>query len=166
MVACRGCGEALLLTFLDLGMSPIANDLISPKRANDPDVFYPLHVMTCSQCALVQLPEVTSRETLFPSDYVYFSSYSSTWLEHAKKYAMEMITLLDLSSSDLVIEIASNDGYLLQYFDQEGVQVLGVEPSDGVAKVAIAKGIPTLVEFFGADIALEIASKKKPKLNF
>lgn len=164
MVACRGCGAALSLTFLDLGMSPIANDLISPERANDLDSFYPLHVMTCSHCALVQLPEVTSREILFPPGYVYFSSYSSTWLKHAEQYATEMIKLFNLNSNDLVVEIASNDGYLLQYFNKEGVQVLGVEPSDGVAKTAIAKGIPTLIEFFGADIALEIASKKKPKL--
>ena len=164
MVVCRGCRAALSLTFLDLGMSPIANDFILPKNTNDLDALYPLHVMTCLKCALVQLPEVTSREALFRSDYAYFSSYSSTWLEHSQKYATEMINLLDLNSSDLVIEIGSNDGYLLQYFDQTGVQVLGVEPSDGVAQVAIAKGISTVIDFFGADIAFELASKKKPKL--
>ena len=164
MVVCRGCRTVLSLTFLDLGMSPIANDLISPEKANDSDPLYPLHVMTCLECALVQLPEVTSRELLFRSDYVYFSSYSSTWLEHSQKYVTKMMGLLGLNSSDLVIEVASNDGYLLQYFGQEGVQVLGVEPSAGVAQVAIEKGILTVVDFFGADVAIKLAANKKPKL--
>jgi hypothetical protein len=164
MVVCRGCKAALSLTFLDLGMSPIANDLISPDKTSTPEALYPLHVMTCLQCALVQLPEVTSRESLFRSDYVYFSSYSSTWLEHSQKYVTKMTELLGLKSNDLVIEVASNDGYLLQYFEQDGVQVLGVEPSAGVARVAIAKGISTEIDFFGVDIALKLATNKKPKL--
>lgn len=164
MVVCRGCKADLNLTFLDLGFSPIANDLISPEKAYNPDPLYPLHAMTCLECALVQLPEVTTRESLFRSDYVYFSSYSSSWLEHAQKYATEMMGLLGLSTDDLVVEVASNDGYLLQYFKHEGVQVLGIEPSAGVAEVAIQKGIPTVVDFFGADIALKLASNKKPKL--
>ena len=164
MVVCRGCGETLKLTFLDLGLSPIANDLISPEKVNDPEAHYSLHVMTCMKCALVQLPEVASRESLFRSDYVYFSSYSSTWLEHSRIYALKMSELLDLSSNDLVIEVASNDGYLLQYFSKGDVQVLGVEPSSGVAEVAIEKGIPTVIDFFGAGVASKLATKKKPKL--
>ena len=91
MVKCRGCGAPLSLTFLDLGSSPIANDLISYENMNSPEVYYPLHVMTCEQCAFVQLPEVTSRESLFRSDYVYFSSYSSSWLEHSERYAAKMV---------------------------------------------------------------------------
>jgi SAM-dependent methyltransferase len=164
MVVCRGCGASLSLTFLDLGMSPIANDLISPEKVNEPEAHYPLHVLTCLQCALVQLPEVASRESLFRSNYVYFSSYSSTWLEHSERYVTRMFELLKLNSNDLVIEIASNDGYLLQYFDQKGIQVLGVEPSAGVAQVAIEKGINTVIDFFGAELAIELASEMKPKL--
>jgi hypothetical protein len=164
MVVCRGCDAVLTLTFLDLGMSPIANDLISPERVKNKEVFYPLHVMTCLRCALVQLPEVISRESLFPSDYVYYSSYSSSWLEHSQKYVVGMIELLNLDSNDLVIEIASNDGYLLQYFHQEGIRVLGVEPATGAAKVAIEKGVETLIAFFGSEIAIQLVLNKKPKL--
>jgi hypothetical protein len=164
MVNCRGCGASLSLTFLDLGSSPIANDLITFESLNSPEVCYPLHVMTCERCAFVQLPEVTSRESLFRSDYVYFSSYSSSWLEHSQEYAMKMIELLSLSEQDLVIEVASNDGYLLQYFIHGGIQVLGVEPSSGVAQVAVAKDVPTLTDFFGARLAKELATNQKPKL--
>lgn len=164
MVRCRGCNAQLSLTFLDLGVSPIANDLIPPENLNSPEEFYPLHVMTCKQCALVQLPEVANRETLFRSDYVYFSSFSSSWLEHSRAYALKMIQVLNLGIEDLVIEVASNDGYLLQYFVQAGIQVLGIEPSSGVAEVAVSKGIPTLVDFFGADVAIKLATNKKPKL--
>lgn len=164
MVNCRGCHEHLSLVFLDLGTSPIANDLISKENSQKPEVFYPLRVMTCGECALVQLPEIASREDLFRSDYVYFSSYSTTWLEHSRMYAEKMSRLLNLSSHDLVVEVASNDGYLLQYFAETGVQVLGIEPSAGVADVAIQKGIPTIVEFFGSDLANNLATEKKPKL--
>ena len=164
MVNCRGCDANLSLTFLDLGASPIANDIISIENLDSPEVYYPLHVMTCVQCAFVQISEVKSRESLFRSDYVYFSSYSSSWLEHSQKYASKMVEILDLGEEDLVIEVASNDGYLLQYFKQDGVQVLGIEPSLGVANVAINKGIPTLVDFFGEHFANGLAATKKPKL--
>ena len=164
MVNCRGCLAPLTLTFLDLGTCPIANDLITNDNLDNPEVHYPLHVKTCSECALVQLPEVASRESLFRSDYVYFSSYSSTWLEHSKAYVVKMKELLNLGEDDLVIEIASNDGYLLQYFLEHGIQVLGIEPSSGVAKAAIKKGIPTNINFFGEALATELATKRKPKL--
>lgn len=164
MVSCRGCQAELVLTFLDLGMSPIANDLVLLKDIDKPDAFYPLHVMTCSQCALVQIPEVNKREELFRADYVYFSSYSTTWLEHSQIYAKQMLDLLQLNSSDLVIEVASNDGYLLQYFSQAGVNVLGIEPSAGVANVAIEKNIPTVIDFFGTDLAKTLALSTKPRL--
>lgn len=164
MVSCRGCQAELSLTFLDLGMSPIANDLVSPKDIDKPDAFYPLHVMTCTECALVQIPEVNKREELFRSDYAYFSSYSTTWLEHSQSYAKQMLELLQLSSSDLVIEVASNDGYLLQYFNQVGVNVMGIEPSAGVAKVAIGKNISTVIDFFGTEMAKKLAPSTKPRL--
>jgi SAM-dependent methyltransferase len=164
MVNCRGCQAELVLTFLDLGMSPIANNLVLPKDIDKPDAFYPLHVMTCTQCALVQLPEVNRREELFHADYVYFSSYSTTWLEHSQSYAKQMLDLLQLSSSDLVIEVASNDGYLLQYFNQAGVNVMGIEPSAGVAEVAIEKNIPTVIDFFGTDLAKTLVLSTKPRL--
>ena len=164
MVNCRGCRAQLSLTFLDLGASPIANDLVSGESLGNPEVFYPLHVMTCANCSLVQIPEVAKREALFRSDYVYYSSYSTSWLEHSQAYAAKMIELLDLSDQDLVIEVASNDGYLLQYFTENGVPVLGIEPSSGVAQVAIKKRISTIVDFFGTELAKKLAFEEKPKL--
>ena len=164
MVSCRGCQAELTLTFLDLGMCPVANDLVLPKDVDKQEAYYPLHVMTCAECALVQLPEVNKREDLFRADYVYFSSYSTTWLEHSKIYVQEMLDLLELSSRDLVVEVASNDGYLLQYFNQAGVQILGIEPASGVAKVAIEKNVPTLIEFFGTELANNLALTMKPRL--
>lgn len=161
---CRGCGANLSLTFLDLGVSPIANNLDETQHLSDENKKYPLHVMTCQICALVQLSEVVPREMLFPSNYTYFSSYSSSWLQHSKTYAEKMILFLKLDQSDLVVEIASNDGYLLQFFTNNHIQVLGIEPADGVAKVAIAKGIPTHIEYFGELMAIKLARGKKPKL--
>jgi len=164
MMNCRGCGAELTLTFLDLGMSPIANNLVESKQSNHQNKIYPLRAMTCEKCALVQLSEVIPKETMFPASYTYFSSYSSTWLEHSKAYTEKMISLLQLNQNDLVVEIASNDGYLLQYFVNSNIQVLGIEPASGVAKTAIAKGIPTLINYFGESTAVELAQGKKPKL--
>ena len=161
---CRGCGAKLTLTFLDLGMSPIANNLVENKQLNHQNKSYPLRAMTCEKCALVQLSEAIPKEKLFPSSYTYFSSYSSTWLEHSKSYAEKIISLLQLNQNDLVVEIASNDGYLLQYFANSGIKVLGIEPASGVAKTAIAKGIPTLINYFGESTAVELTQGQKPKL--
>jgi 2-polyprenyl-3-methyl-5-hydroxy-6-metoxy-1,4-benzoquinol methylase len=161
---CRGCGAKLTLTFLDLGMSPIANNLVEDKQLNHRNKSYPLRAMTCEKCALVQLSEAIPKEKLFPSSYTYFSSYSSTWLEHSKSYAEKIISLLQLNQNDLVVEIASNDGYLLQYFANSGIEVLGIEPASGVAKTAIAKGIPTLINYFGESTAVELTQGQKPKL--
>ena len=161
---CRGCGAKLTLTFLDLGMSPIANNLVEDKQLNHRNKSYPLRAMTCEKCALVQLSEAIPKEKLFPSSYTYFSSYSSTWLEHSKSYAEKIISLLQLNQNDLVVEIASNDGYLLQYFANSGIKVLGIEPASGVAKAAIAKGIPTLINYFGESTAVELTQGQKPKL--
>lgn len=161
---CRGCGAVLSLTFLDLGVSPIANNLVEIQHLSQEDIKYPLHVMTCQICTLVQLPEVIPREILFPSNYTYFSSYSSSWLQHSKAYAEKMISFLELNQTNLVVEIASNDGYLLQFFANSQIQVLGIEPAEGVAKAAVAKGIPTRIEYFGELVALELAKGRKPKL--
>ena len=161
---CRGCGAALSLTFLDLGVSPIANNLVEIQHLSEEDIKYPLHVMTCQICTLVQLSEVIPREILFPPNYTYFSSYSSSWLQHSKTYTEKMISFLELNQTDLVVEIASNDGYLLQFFANSQIQVLGIEPAEGVAKAAVAKGIPTRIEYFGELVALELAKGKKPKL--
>ena len=161
---CRGCGTSLSLTFLDLGVSPIANNLVEIENFSYEDIKFPLHVMTCQICSLVQLSEVIPREILFPSNYTYFSSYSSSWLQHSKSYAEKMISYMELNQSDLVVEIASNDGYLLQFFTNVDIQVLGIEPAEGVAKAAIAKGIPTQITYFGESTAIELAKRKKPKL--
>lgn len=161
---CRGCGTKLNLTFLDLGMSPIANNLVEVDQLDQQNNRFPLHVMTCKKCALVQLGEVIPKEILFPANYTYFSSFSSSWLEHSKVFAEKMIRFLELNENDLVVEIASNDGYLLQFFQTKTIQVLGVEPALGVANMAISKGIPTEIDYFGVATAKRLATLKKPKL--
>lgn len=161
---CRGCGSILSLTLIDLGVSPIANNLISNDQLQSNQSFYPLHVMTCQNCSLVQLSVSLAKEILFPSNYTYFSSFSSTWLQHSENYAYKMIKFLKMSKTDLVIEVASNDGYLLNFFKRSGLQVHGIEPAINVANVAMSQGIPTLVDYFGVNVAIELARIKKPKL--
>lgn len=161
---CRGCGTKLNLTFLDLGMSPIANNLVEIDQLDQQNNRFPLHVMTCKKCALVQLGEVIPKEILFPANYTYFSSFSSSWLEHSKVFAEKMTRFLELNENDLVVEIASNDGYLLQFFQTKSIQVLGVEPALAVANMAISKGIPTEIDYFGVATAKRLATLKKPKL--
>ena len=144
----------LTKTFIDLGESPIANNLLTLEQLSKKEEFFPLHTRTCDSCGLVQLPEISSRETLFPENYSYYSSYSESWLAHSQKYASRMIEKLRLVEDDLVVEVASNDGYLLQYFRSAGIPVLGIEPAAEVANVAkLERGIPTVVEFFGQDTA-------------
>ncbi len=157
---CRFCGAALDKTFVDLGMSPLANSYIKASEANRMEPFYPLHVYVCSACLLVQLEEFTSPQSIF-GDYAYFSSYSESWLEHARRYVETVSERFGLGSRHHVVEIASNDGYLLQYFAQRGVPVLGVEPASNVAAVAKEKGIPTVVKFMGVKTARELAKKNK-----
>ena len=161
---CRACNSELSLIFIDLGQSPIANNLLHNSRENLQNEKFPLCAMTCERCSLVQLSVSINRRKLFPDDYVYFSSYSTSWLEHCKIYAEKMFGFLDLSPNDYVIEIASNDGYLLEHFKNLGVGVLGIEPANEVAQVAVEKGIPTLIEFFGYESALKVSAKYKPKL--
>lgn len=164
MFSCRGCGVALEATFLDLGISPIANNFLRHEDMDDQEIFYPLHVRVCLVCSMVQLPEILQRENLFVSSYIYHSSFSKSWLEHSREYVRQINSKLKLKSDDLVIEIASNDGYLLQYFKELGVEVLGVEPSREVADESIKRQIPTVVDFFGEDLAIRLAQEKKPRL--
>ncbi len=145
---CRFCGAHLAETFADLGMSPLANSFVPQARARSMEPTYPLHAWVCSDCRLVQLEEFESPEHIF-SDYLYFSSYSESWLRHAEAYAEAMVGRFGLGPGSTVVEVASNDGYLLQYFLRHGCRVLGVEPAANVAAVAIQKGVPSEVAFFG-----------------
>jgi SAM-dependent methyltransferase len=154
--ACRLCGAPLEAVFADLGMSPFANSYVPPERANSMEPFYPLRALVCGNCFLVQLEEFETPEQIF-SDYSYFSSYSSSWLDHSHRYADQMIERLGLNQESHVVEIASNDGYLLQFFRDRQIPVLGIEPAANVAEVAVEKGIPTLVEFFGRETARSLA---------
>jgi hypothetical protein len=156
--ACRLCGAELTHTFVDLGMSPLCESYLPAERLDDPETFYPLHVRLCANCLLVQLPAYVPGEDIF-SDYAYFSSYSDSWVAHAKRYADEMTTRLSLAGGSLVTEVASNDGYLLQHFHAAGIPVLGVEPAANVAKAAEAKGVRTVVRFLGPASGAEIAAE-------
>ncbi len=150
--SCRICGAPLSRTFANLGTSPLANAFIHPERADRMEPFYPLHAFVCDACFLVQLAEYETPHAIF-GDYAYFSSYSESWLRHAAEFAAMMVGRFGLSSASLVVEVASNDGYLLQYFRERGVPVLGVEPAANVARVAAEKGIPSETAFFGAATA-------------
>jgi SAM-dependent methyltransferase len=155
---CRLCGQELSHTFVDLGMSPLCESYVAEDRLDDPEVFYPLHVRQCSSCLLVQLPAYVPGEEIF-TDYAYFSSYSDSWVAHARRYAQAMIGRLELTSDGLVTEVASNDGYLLQHFLAAGIPVLGVEPAANVAEAARDRGIRTEVEFLSPATGREIAQR-------
>src|SRR5581483_6708045 len=157
MPSCRFCGQRLEHAFADLGMSPLANKYLTPEEANRAEPFYPLHALVCDSCFLVQLEEFETPDHVF-SDYPYFSSYSTTWLEHCRGYVEAVTDRFNISTGTRVVELASNDGYLLQYFHERHVPVLGIEPAANVAKVALQKGIPTLVEFFGRTTAESLAA--------
>ena len=156
--ACRFCHASLTLSFCDLGMSPLSNSYVEPSASQQMEPFYPLHAFVCEQCWLVQLEEFESPQEIF-GDYAYFSSYSDSWLEHSKRYVDAAIGRQKLGAESLVIEIASNDGYLLQYFRAAGVPVLGIEPAGNVAAAAIAKGVPTISRFFGVSLARELSEE-------
>jgi hypothetical protein len=155
---CRFCDAPLRQTFVDLGMSPLCQTHIEPDKLEQMEPFYPLHAYVCEKCFLVQLQEFVTPDEIF-SEYAYFSSYSSSWVEHARRYASLMVEKFGLNSQSMVMEIASNDGYLLQHFVASGIGVLGIEPAANVAKAAIAKGIPTTIRFFGRSSAAEIAAE-------
>ncbi len=155
---CRFCSTPLRHTFVDLGMSPLCESYVSPEKLNAMEPFYPLHVYVCSRCFLVQLEEYVSATDIF-TEYAYFSSYSDSWLQHASRYTDAMIGRFGLDRGTHVVEIASNDGYLLQYFVAKGIPCLGVEPAANVAKVAVQRGVPTVVKFFGVETARELKAE-------
>jgi hypothetical protein len=157
-LACRFCGAPLSHVFVDLGASPLANSYLEPADLRKAEMFYPLCVYVCGQCFLVQLPEEERPEAIF-SDYAYFSSYSESWLHHAETYAAAMVERFGLGPGHRVVEVASNDGYLLRWFAARGIPVLGVEPAGNVAEAAEAAGIPTLVKFFGEATARELVAE-------
>jgi SAM-dependent methyltransferase len=158
---CRYCRAPLSRTFADLGVSPVANAFLSQAQLNKMEPFYPLHAYVCEVCLLVQLEDFEAPQNIFNDQYAYFSSYSDSWLDHARRYTDGITARLGLNANSFVVEIASNDGYLLQYFVQKGIPVLGVEPSANVASAAKSKGIDTRVEFFTANFAQELASKRR-----
>jgi len=156
---CRHCGTALDLNFLDLGSAPLSNAYLSQAALRAPEVGYPLRLLVCEQCWLVQTEDHAGRETLFSEDYAYFSSFSASWLAHAKAYVRAMQARFDLDGRCLVAEIAANDGYLLQYVQEAGIPCYGVEPTASTAAAAKARGIPIVERFFGAELAMELAGQ-------
>jgi SAM-dependent methyltransferase len=153
--SCRFCGAALERTFIDLGMSPLCETYPSAAQLNAGEMYYPLHVFICQECWLVQLEEYETPENIF-TEYAYFASYSDSWLRHCEEYCDKMQARFGLGKQSFVVEVASNDGYLLQYFVKRGVPVLGIEPAANVAKAAVEKGVPTLVRFFGVQTARDL----------
>lgn len=152
---CRHCRQPLTHTFVDLGMSPLCESFVAPDKLDAMEPYYPLHVLVCENCFLVQLKEYVTPEHIF-SDYAYLSSYSTSWVAHAKEYCGMIKDRFRLGAESLVVELACNDGYLLQHFGPLGVPVLGVEPAANVAKLAAEKGIPTISAFFGTRLAQQL----------
>ena len=155
---CRFCRAPLAHTFLDLGAQPLANRYLEHAQLTEAEPFYPLHLFVCDRCLLVQIEEIVSPAALF-ADYPYFSSYSESWLAHARVFAEMAVERFHLDATARVVEVASNDGYLLQYFRDRGVPVLGIDPAANVAQAATARGIPTLVRFFGTRMAQEMTEE-------
>ena len=158
---CRFCSTDLKDVFVDLGTAPPSNSFLSNEQLNLPEVYYPLKVMVCSSCLLVQLDEYKSNKEIFNEEYVYFSSYSSSWLKHVKQYVDKIADRFNLNHNSQVIEIASNDGYLLQYFLEKKIPCLGVEPTSNTAKIARTKGVETIVDFFNVDLAEKLVSNNR-----
>ena len=156
---CRFCSAPLEQTFVDLGMSPLCETFLTADQLNRMEPFYPLHVRVCAECFLVQLEQYVAPEEIF-TEYAYFSSYSTSWIEHARRYVDMIVTRLGLGANSFAVELASNDGYLLQHFLPHGVPMLGVEPAVNVAKVAIEKGVPTISEFFGRACAQKLRRER------
>ena len=156
---CRFCKTALTNVFIDLVNSPASNSFLSAQELNEPETFYPLKVYTCTNCFLVQVDEYKKSDAIFDSNYVYFSSYSTSWLQHAKEYTEMMTKRFGYNEKSLVIEVASNDGYLLQYFKQKNIPVLGIEPTANTAEAAKEKGVDSVVDFFGKRLANALTKK-------
>ncbi len=157
---CRLCNAPLNHTFVDLGMSPLCESFLSAEQLDAMEPFYPLHVRICEDCLLVQLEAYVPGEEIF-RDYAYFSAYSDSWVEHARRYAEAMIDRFGLDDESLVVELASNDGYLLQHFVARGIPSLGIEPAANVAEAARDRGVETLVEFFGSELALRLVGEDR-----
>ena len=157
---CRFCGSQLDHTFVDLGMSPLCESYVSPEALNKKENYYPLHPKVCHKCFLVQIPEFVSTEEIF-TEYAYYSSFSDSWLKHCETYVDMIVERLNLGKQSHVVELASNDGYLLQYFLKHEIPILGVEPAKNIAETAIEKGIPTIVDFFGVKMAEQMRSDGK-----
>ncbi len=155
---CRFCEAPVELTVIDLGKSPLCESFLAAEQLETMEPFYPLHVRTCSRCWLGQLPAFVAPEEIF-GEYAYFSAFSDSWVEHARSYAEMISERLDLSAESLVVELASNDGYLLQHFVPKGIPVLGIDPAANVAQAAEDRGVPTLVEFFGTELAQRLAGE-------
>jgi SAM-dependent methyltransferase len=150
---CRHCGTTLNKIFADLGNCPPSNAMLTAEKLCEPELYYPLKIFVCENCWLVQVDEYKKADEIFNSEYTYFSSFSTSWLDHARNYVEMMIGRFGFNENSQVIEIASNDGYLLQFFKEKGVPVLGVDPTANTAEVAINKGINTIIDFFGRDFA-------------
>jgi len=158
---CRFCSAPLTRTFVDLGMSPLCESFVPAHALNHMEPFYPLHAFLCERCFLVQLDEYVTPDNIF-TEYAYFSSYSDSWVEHARRYVEQITARLSLGADSRVFEIASNDGYLLQHFVRKSIPVLGIEPAANVAKVAVSKGVPTVVRFFGVETAADLKRNPGP----
>ena len=157
---CRFCNTKVVNDFADLGFSPPSNSFLNEEQLNQSETFYPLKVQVCNSCFLVQVDEYAKHDEIFDKEYIYFSSYSSSWLEHARSYTDMMIKRFNFNHESNVFEIASNDGYLLQYFKEKNINVLGIEPTSNTADVAVSKGIETMIRFFGKKLALELQKKE------
>ena len=156
---CRFCKRALTNVFIDLVNSPASNSFLTKEQLSEPETYFPLKVYTCHQCFLVQVDEYKKSDAIFDSNYVYFSSFSTSWLQHARKYTEMMTDRFGYDKNSLVIEVASNDGYLLQYFKEKEIPVLGIEPTANTAAAASEKGIDSVIDFFGVRLAKELVSK-------
>lgn len=158
---CRNCGEKLSLTFVDFGSAPPSNAYLTTKTINEPEKWFPLRIKICTSCWLVQTEDYSGAKELFTQDYAYFSSFSSTLLEHSKKYVQDVVERFRLDSKSNVIEVAANDGYLLQYVKEKGIPCLGIEPTNSTATTARNKGIDIVEQFFDVKLAKKLAKEKK-----
>lgn len=156
---CRFCKNELSDVLIDLGHSPASNSFLDKEELDEPEIYFPLKVYVCSKCFLVQIAEYKKSDAIFNDKYVYFSSYSKSWLAHSKEYVQMMVDRFGFDTSSLAVEIASNDGYLLQYFKEKNVPVLGIEPTANTAQIAKEKGIETVVDFFGVRLANKLVSQ-------
>ncbi len=158
---CRHCGKALSLPFVDFGAAPPSNAYIAESELGEPETYFPLRILVCENCWLVQTEDFAAAEDLFSSSYAYFSSFSTSWLEHSERYALEVTKRFGLNAGSLVTEVAANDGYLLQYFKAQGIPCYGIEPTRSTADAARAKGIDIVESFFGASLAARLASQNR-----